>query len=66
MNKLMLLCVATIALSGCTKPKLTGPITPDSSCVAYRIIHPSMADTMGTKRQILVHNSTYRKICGVK
>lgn len=62
MKKLMLLCVATIALSGCvtTSPK----VTADSSCVAYKVIRPAKEDTIGTKRQVLVHNNTYRRICG--
>lgn len=62
MTKLMLLLMATIALSGCVAT--SKQVTPDSSCVAYKVIHPSTADTMGTKRQVLVHNTTYRRICG--
>lgn len=64
MKKLMLLYVATSVLSGCVTAKET--VVPDSSCAAYKIIRPSQDDTIDTKRQVLVHNTTYRRICGVK
>jgi predicted small lipoprotein YifL len=62
MLKSMTLLLATFALSACqhTQPK----VIPDSSCVAFQVIRPSREDTAGTKRQVLAHNQTYRKICG--
>lgn len=65
MMRLMLLCVATTALSGCVTTQEQQAI-PDSSCVAFSVIHPSQSDTLGTKRQVLEHNTIYRKICGAK
>lgn len=60
----MLLCVAITAISGCASK---GPrAVPDSSCAAFQIIHPSRQDTLDTKRQVLAHNTIYRKICGAK
>lgn len=65
MNRLIMLCVMTSAISGCVSTQ--GPqATPDSSCVAYQIIRPSRQDTAGTKRQVLEHNTVYRKLCGDK
>ena len=61
MMKLMMLFAATIALSACQHA--SGPSVPDSSCVAYEIIRPSQDDTIGTKRQVLKHNRTYRRLC---
>ena len=60
----MLLCAAIFALSGCAS-KAQRPV-PDSSCAAFRVIHPSQLDTLDTKRQVLAHNTIYRKICGSK
>lgn len=61
--KLTLLCAVIFAISGCVS---TQKAVPDSSCVAFQIIHPSRQDTVGTKRQVLEHNTVYRKICGAK
>lgn len=58
--KWMLLCAATIGISGCAT---TATTMTDASCSAYHIIRPSRLDTTDTKRQILVHNSTYRALC---
>lgn len=65
MTKWMLLCGATIVLSGCVTTQEKQAI-PDSSCVAFSVIHPSTSDTLGTKRQVLEHNTVYRKLCGSK
>ena len=69
MHKLMLLSATIFVLSGCTqigKTGLSGPVIPDSSCVAFHVIHPAQLDTIGTKRQVLAHNQIYRRICGSK
>lgn len=58
----MTLCVATSALSGCVMTKAV----PDTSCVAFSVIRPSRDDTLETKRQVLAHNTIYRKLCGNK
>jgi len=63
MMKWMLLCAATIGISGCVH---TQPAPVDSSCSAYQIIRPSRLDTLDTKRQVLAHNSVYRKLCEEK
>lgn len=59
MTKWMLLCVVTIAISGC----VTTPVTTDTSCQSFKVIRPSQLDTMGTKRQVLAHNQTWRALC---
>ena len=63
MTKWMLLFAATIALAGCEQAGALSPAIPDSSCAALRIINPSPADTMATKRQVLIHNTIWRKLC---
>lgn len=64
MLKWMTICLATFVLSGCvTTQGYQGPVAPDSSCTAFKVLHPSKADTTETKRQVLVHNSIYRRIC---
>lgn len=63
MTKWMLLCAATIAISGCAT---TRQEAPDVSCSSFSVIRPSRADTLDTKRQVLVHNNTYRALCEVK
>lgn len=60
MKKLMLLCVVTIAISGCATTKSSAPSV---ACSAFSVIQPSRADTIGTKRQVLVHNETWRELC---
>lgn len=62
MTKSTLLCVATIVISGCVS---TGskPV-PVSNCSSFEIIRPSRQDTLETKRQVLAHNTVYRKVCG--
>jgi hypothetical protein len=56
----MILCLAISAISGCaSKP----PEVRDTACTAFEIIRPSRADTLETKRQVLQHNTTYRRIC---
>lgn len=65
MRKLMLILVVTSAISGCASLK-TPKSVPDASCVAFQIIHPSRQDTADTKRQVLAHNTVYRKLCGDK
>jgi len=65
MLKSMMLCVATIALSGCVTSQGPKPVK-DTSCVAFKVIHPSRDDTLDTKRQVLEHNTVYRKLCGAK
>ena len=62
MLKLMTLCVATIAISGCVSTQRPQAV-PDSSCTAFQVIRPSRQDTLDTKRQVLAHNTVYRKIC---
>mgnify|MGYP001023375504 CR=1 FL=1 len=56
----MTLLAVTFVISGCAHK---GPEVRDSACSGFRIIKPSRADTEGTKRQVLEHNTTYRKIC---
>lgn len=55
--------IAALALvqAGCAAAP---PVVIDSACTAFGVIHPSRADTIGTKRQILVHNSVWRELCG--
>lgn len=65
MKRLMLLCAATIGISGCVTTQKSAPVV-DSSCSAYQIIRPSRSDTLDTKRQVLAHNSVYRKLCKEK
>lgn len=65
MLKWTLLLSLTIATSGCVATK-TPRAVPDSSCAAFSIIRPSRQDTLDTKRQVLAHNTIYRKICGAK
>ena len=62
MTKLMLLCVVTIAISGCVHQQKAPPPVK-GVCGAFGIIHPSRADTPGTKRQVLAHNEIYRATC---
>ena len=62
MMKWMLLCAATIAISGC---ETTRTVT-DTGCQSFSIIQPSRLDTMGTKRQVLAHNNTWRALCTAK
>lgn len=63
MRKLTSLLILTSVISGCAhQPK---PVH-DTACVAFEIIHPSRLDTADTKRQVLAHNSTYRRLCPVK
>lgn len=61
--KLTLLCAAITGISGCTHLQEPQAV-PDSSCTAYQVIRPSRSDTLETKRQVLAHNSVYRKLCG--
>lgn len=63
MTKLMLLCAATIALTACEQAGARSLTIPDSSCAAFKVINPSTDDTMATKRQVLVHNTIWRKLC---
>lgn len=65
MLKWTLLLSLTIATSGCVSTQGSRPV-PDSSCAAFSIIRPSRQDTLDTKRQVLAHNTIYRKICGAK
>lgn len=60
MLKWMMLCAVISAISGCASRP---PEVRDSACSAFEIIRPSRADTIETKRQVLTHNTTYRKIC---
>jgi hypothetical protein len=62
MLKLMMLCGATIAISGCVSSQKAAPVA-GADCGAYQIIRPSRQDTLDTKRQVLAHNSVYRKLC---
>jgi len=52
--------ILIFALSGCAH---TTPLIRDSACQAFVIIHPSRQDTADTKRQVLVHNTTWRRLC---
>jgi len=61
MLKLMMLCAVITATSGCALRQ--PPEVRDTACSAFEIIRPSRADTIETKRQVLEHNTTYRKIC---
>jgi hypothetical protein len=65
MLRLMLLCGATIAISGCVSTQKPAPSVA-ANCAAYQIIRPSRQDTLDTKRQVLAHNSVHRKLCGDK
>ena len=62
MKKLMLLCGTIIAVSGCVSTQKTAPVA-GADCGAYQIIRPSRQDTLETKRQVLAHNTVYRKLC---
>lgn len=55
-----MLLVLTFGISACAHK---APEVRDSACSAFRIIKPSRLDTEGTKRQVLEHNTTYRKVC---
>jgi hypothetical protein len=63
MPKLMMLCLVISALSGCAHRP---PPVQDTACVAFDIIRPSRADTPETKRQVLQHNTTLRRVCPQK
>jgi hypothetical protein len=63
MLRLMTLLLVTSAISGCAHRQ--APVQ-DTACVAFEVIRPSRADTPGTKRQVLQHNTTYRKLCPQK
>jgi hypothetical protein len=41
-------------------------VSSDSSCSAFGVIRPSRSDTLDTKRQVLVHNRTWRELCEPK
>lgn len=60
MLKLTSLWILIFAISGCAH-KL--PQAQDTACAAFQIIHPSRLDTPDTKRQVLAHNTTFRKLC---
>jgi hypothetical protein len=64
MLKLMMLCLVISALSGCAHRQ--PPPVQDTACVAFDIIRPSRADTPETKRQVLQHNTTLRRVCPQK
>ena len=66
MKKWMMLCVATIAISGCVSTQGPSSVSSDSSCSAFGVIRPSRSDTLDTKRQVLVHNRTWRELCEPK
>jgi hypothetical protein len=68
MTKWMLLCAAILGTSGCTTLSVLAPepVPVESSCAAFKILHPSRLDTSGTKRQILEHNTVYRRVCEEK
>ena len=61
MLRLMTLLLVISAISGCAHRQ--APEVRDSACVAFEVIRPSRADTPDTKRQVLQHNTTYRKLC---
>jgi hypothetical protein len=63
MPRLMMLCLVISALSGCAHRP--APVQ-DTACVAFEVIRPSRADTADTKRQVLQHNTTYRRLCPKK
>lgn len=63
MTKWMLLCAATIGISGCAVTAETRSDSPSIACNSFVIIEPSRADTLDTKRQILAHNKIWRKLC---
>ncbi len=59
MLRLMMLFAVIIAISGCVSDQQA----IDASCAAYQVIRPSRLDTLETKRQVLAHNTIYRKLC---
>ncbi len=61
MLRLMTLLALTSAISGCALRQQ--PPVHDTACSAFEVIRPSRADTADTKRQVLAHNTTYRKLC---
>ncbi len=63
MKKLTLAFLTTSALSGCLTAETALPV--EGACAAFGIINPAKSDTMGTKRQVLAHNDTYRELCPV-
>jgi hypothetical protein len=60
MLRLMTLLLVISATSGCQHRQAK---VYDTACTAFEIIRPSKADTAGTKRQVLQHNTTHRRIC---
>lgn len=68
-NKLtmLFLVISAISLGGCARAfELIPKATPiGAACSGFDVIKPSRQDvlTRGTKDQIVVHNTVYRKLC---
>ncbi len=60
MMKQLTVLIATLLLASCAK---TMTYAPNNSCAGFAIIKASEKDTLGTLRQVLAHNKTYRAIC---
>lgn len=48
-------------LTSCANIQSATPI-----CEGFGFIYPSRADTTETKRQVLTHNQTFKKLCSPK
>ena len=60
MMKQLMVLIAMLLLASCAK---TTTYAPNNSCAGFAIIKASEKDTLGTLRQVLAHNKTYRAIC---
>ena len=60
----LLLVISAISLGGCALGKAPIKATPiGAGCSAFFIFKPSRKDTLGSKQQMLAHNTTYRALC---
>jgi hypothetical protein len=59
----MLRCAAIIALSLLTGCLTTQELPLHGACKSFQIIQPHPTDTPATKRQVLTHNRTMRRVC---
>lgn len=58
--KQLILLITILLLTSCAKTKI---YAANNSCAGFAIIKASEKDTLGTLRQVLAHNKTYRAIC---
>ncbi len=55
---MLIVLVMMNLISGCSQT-----IVIDSACTSFDIIRPSRRDTVETKRQVVIHNTVWRKQC---